>query len=57
METEKYSRENDVALNPGVIYISTYDRESETLRMELFGIFCLDIPDAEIFFKWKSYSH
>lgn len=30
METEKYSRENDVALNPDVIYISTYDRESET---------------------------
>lgn len=32
MKTEKYSRENVVALNPGVIYISTYNRQSETIK-------------------------
>lgn len=32
MKTGKYSRENDVALNPGVIYISTYNRQSETVK-------------------------
>lgn len=58
MKTEKYSRENVVALNPGVIYISTYNRQSETIKNgPICCIFFRDIPAAETFFKWEFYSH
>lgn len=56
MKTEKYSRENDVALNPGVIYISTYNRQSETVK---YGpIYCIFFRHScrRNIFKWEFYS-